>query len=134
MFTSETSLRVRYAETDQMGYVYHGNYAQYFEVARVEALRTLGLSYAEVELNGVALPVMEHAHKFLKPAHYDEELTIKTTVPEMPVARFKFEYEIRNTAGEVMTTGTTTLFFLNKETGRPMKAPKQVQDALKNYF
>ena len=134
MFTSKMSLRVRYAETDQMGFVYHGNYAQYFEVARVESLRTLGFSYAQMERDGVLLPVMEHAHKFLKPAHYDDELTIKTTVPELPLARFKFEYEVHNAAGDLLTTGTTTLFFLNKETNRPMRAPQELLDAMKKFF
>lgn len=134
MFTSEISLRVRYAETDQMGYVYHGNYSQYFEVARVEALRTLGISYARMEEEGVLLPVMEHAHRFLKPAHYDDELTIKTTVSELPAVRFKFEYEVFDTAGNLLTTGTTTLFFLNKASNRPMRAPKEVLDALNKFF
>ena len=134
MYTSQTSLRVRYAETDKMGYVYHGNYATYFEVARVEALKTLGFSYAEMERDGILLPVMEHQHRFLKPAFYDDLLIIKTTVPEVPSSRFKFEYEVQNEAGELLTTGSTTLFFLNKESNRPMRAPKAVVEALEKFY
>ena len=87
MFNTETKIRVRYAETDRMGYVYYGNYATYFEVARVESLRTMGMTYKEMEDQGIILPVLEYYIKFIKPAFYDDLLTIKTTIPTLPTAR-----------------------------------------------
>lgn len=134
MYTSEITLRVRYAETDKMGFVYHGNYAQYFEVARVEALRDLGFSYAAMEEDGVHLPVLEQTHKFLAPATYDQELVVRTFVKELPSVRFVFHYEVLNNLEKVITTGTTTLVFLNAETGRPMKAPQDLIAAMQSYF
>ena len=99
MFTSTTQIRVRYAETDKMGYVYYGNYAQYYEVGRVEGLRDLGLSYRAMEDAGILLPVMEYQIKYFKPAYYDDLLTIKTTILELKGARIFFEYETLNQQG-----------------------------------
>ena len=96
MFKSETKIRVRYAETDQMGYCYYGNYAQYFEVARVEALRSLGVTYKTMEENGIWLPVVDFSIKYLQPAYYDEELTILTNVVKEPTIRIFFTYETYN--------------------------------------
>ena len=90
MFIHKTKIRVRYAETDQMGYAYYGNYATYFEVARVEALRSLNFSYKQLEKDGVMLPVLEFGIKYFKPGFYDDELTIKTMISELPSARIKF--------------------------------------------
>ncbi|MFI5220657.1 MAG: acyl-CoA thioesterase, partial [Bacteroidia bacterium] len=113
MFTSEIQTRVRYAETDRMGYVYYGNYATYFEVARVEALRTMGMTYKEMEDEGIILPVLEYSIKFLKPAFYDDLLTIKTVIKEMPAARIRFDYETYNQDGILLNIAETTLVFVD---------------------
>lgn len=134
MFTAETNVRVRYAETDQMGYVYYGNYAMYFEVARVEALRSAGFSYKQMEDDGIIMPVLELQTKFLKPGKYDELLTIKTTIPEMPGIRILFEYEVYTELSEPITKGWTTLTFLKKDSHRPCRPPRYLLDLLQPYF
>jgi len=134
MYITETQVRVRYGETDRMGYVYYGVYASYFEVARVEALRNLGLSYREMEDNGIMLPVLHFEINYIKPAFYDDQVTIKTTVSEMPKARIRFTYESFNTAGDLINTGETTLVFINKATGKPCAAPEHFQHKLKQFF
>lgn len=134
MYTSETSLRVRYAETDRMGYVYYGNYAQYFEVGRVEALRGLGMSYKEIEDAGIMLPVLDYQVKYFKPAFYDDELTIRTIIREIPKVRFHFEYETINSKGEILNKGETTLVFVNSKTGKPCQAPAELIKSLEKYF
>src|ERR1700754_4231484 len=113
MFTSETKIRVRYAETDQMNIVYHGNYAQYFEVGRVEAMRQLGLSYKDLEATGIIMPVIEWTAKFLRPAHYDDLLTARTALKDWPVDhRIEFHQEVFNQRGKMLTTGHVRLYFL----------------------
>lgn len=134
MFTAETQLRVRYAETDQMGYVYYGNYAMYFEVARVEAMRSAGFSYREMEENGVMMPVLESYIKYLKPGKYDELLTIKTSIPELPGVRIRFEYQVFNEQMELITEGWTTLAFLKKESHQPTRPPRNLLDLLNSFF
>lgn len=134
MFTAETQLRVRYAETDQMGYVYYGNYAMYFEVARVEAMRSAGFSYREMEENGVMMPVLESYIKYLKPGKYDELLTIKTIIPELPGVRIRFEYQVFNEQMELITEGWTTLAFLKKESHQPTRPPRNLLDLLNSFF
>ncbi len=124
MFTFTTQLRVRYAETDQMGFVYYGNYPQYYEVARAEAMRNMGMTYREMEEKGVVMPIAQMDIKYIRPARYDDLLTIKTTVPAMPASRMHFDYEIYNDEGKLLNKGTTMLAFLNKETGRPCAAPE----------
>src|ERR1043166_1920841 len=123
MLIAETKIRVRYGETDQMGYAYYGNYAQYYEVGRVEAMRGIGMSYREIEEQGILLPVYTFSIKYLKPALYDDELTIKTTIPEIPKARIRFEYKCYNAAGDLLNEGETTLVFIDKATKRPCGAP-----------
>lgn len=122
-FVFSTQLRVRYAETDQMGFVYYGNYPQYYEVARAEAMRHLGMTYKEMEENGVVMPIATMHIKYIRPARYDDLLTIKTIVPEMPSSRMHFDYEIYNENGDLLNKGTTVLAFLNKHSGRPCPAP-----------
>lgn len=134
MYISETTIRVRYAETDQMGFVYYGNYLQYYEVGRVEALRQLGTSYKEMEDDGVMLPVYGCTVKYMKPAVYDDLLIIKTTIKEMPKVRIAFEYEIYNQKNELLNTGTTMLAFVNKVTNKPCIAPKSFLEKIANYF
>lgn len=134
MISNETQLRVRYAETDQMGVVYYGNYATYFEVARVEWLRKMGMSYRSMEEEGVMLPVLEQYMKYIRPAKYDDLLTIKTIVNELPSARIQFEYEVYNEEGTLLTIGTTKLVFCNSETMRPTAAPDKLIDLLEPLF
>lgn len=134
MYISETTVRVRYAETDRMGYVYYGNYTQYYEVGRVEALRQLGTSYKQMEDDGVMLPVYDCHIRYFKPALYDDLLVIKTSIKEMPSVRITFEYEIYNQQNELINTGNTTLIFVNKETNKPCRAPKIFLEKIKQYF
>ena len=134
MFKSETKIRVRYAETDQMGYCYYGNYAQYFEVARVEALRSLGVTYKTMEENGIWLPVVDFSIKYLQPAYYDEELTILTNVVKEPTIRIFFTYETYNEKKEKINFGETSLVFLHKKLKKPVNCPNNLREKLKKYF
>ena len=134
MLEHEIKLRVRYSETDQMGYVYYGNYAQYFEVARVEALRSLGITYKELEEEGILLPVLEFTIRYIKPAYYDDQLTIKVRIPVLPKARIFFEYETFNESGELLNNAATTLVFINKSTGKPCSAPKDVMRRMSKFY
>jgi len=135
MYNHTTQIRVRYSETDRMNYVYYGNYAQYFEVARVEALRNLGISYKELEeVEGVMLPVLDYQIKFFKPGFYDELLTINTSIVKMPEARICFEYDVFNEKNELINKASTTLVFVNKATGKPMPAPANFLKLLQPYF
>ncbi len=135
MFTSETTIRVRYAETDQMNVVYHGNYAQYFEVGRVESIRQLGLSYKDVEASGVIMPVIEWTAKFIRPAHYDDLLTVRTTIKKWPVDyRIEFHQEVFNEHGKLLTTGNVLLYFLTADTRETTTMPEQMARTLRPYF
>jgi acyl-CoA thioester hydrolase len=135
MFTSETAIRVRYAETDQMNVVYHGNYAQYFEVGRVESIRRLGLSYKDVEASGVIMPVIEWTAKFIRPAHYDDLLTVRTTIKKWPVDyRIEFHQEVFNEHGKLLTTGKVLLYFLTADTRETTAMPEQMARTLQPYF
>ena len=134
MYTSDLEIRVRYAETDKMGYVYYGNYAQYFEVGRVEALRNLGLSYKELEEGGILMPVATFNIKYLKPAFYDDVLTITTKIIAMTTAKIRFEYETRNEKGELLNRAETDLVFINKERNKPCNPPKDFLDRVKQFF
>ena len=134
MFSSEVKIRVRYGETDRMGYVYYGNYAEYFEVARVEALRELGLNYKDVEESGIMLPVYTFNIKYFKPAFYDDMLTIKTTIKEIPQARITFEYDTYNEKKELLNKGETVLVFIDTKTNKPRSAPENFIEKLKKYF
>ncbi|MFZ5552198.1 MAG: acyl-CoA thioesterase [Bacteroidota bacterium] len=134
MYISETKIRVRYGETDQMGYCYYGNYAQYFEVGRVEALRGLGMSYKSLEDSGIMLPVLEFKIKYLKPAYYDDLLTIKTIIKSLPAARIHFDYETYNEQGTLLNTGETTLVFISKASNRPCAAPAAMIEKLKEFI
>ncbi|HJN64008.1 MAG TPA: thioesterase family protein [Flavobacteriales bacterium] len=131
MYSKETKIRVRYGETDQMGYVYYGVYAQYFEVGRVELLRSLGVSYKELEKSGFALPVVDFEINYKKAALYDDELTIRTTIKELPSARITFEYETYNVAKELLNVGKVILVFVDKVTKKPCLPPALIMDKLK---
>ena len=135
MIQTTTTIRVRYSETDQMGYVYYGNYPQYFEVGRVELFRGIGLSYKQIEDFGVMLPVSDLSVKYLKPAKYDDELFITTFVKKLPDGvRIFFEYEIRNKEGVLLTTGTTTLYFVDKALGKVVRCPDWILEVMRPYF
>lgn len=134
MVRSTTGVRVRYAETDRMGFVYYGNYSIYFEIARVEMLRELGISYKELEDSGISLPVLEFRIKYLKPAYYDELLTINTIMPELPSARIKFNYETHNANGVLLNVAETTLVFIQSETMKPCQPPDAVLEKIRPFF
>ena len=134
MLYHETQVRVRYAETDQMGVVYYGNYATYYEVGRVELIRSLGLTYKKMEESGIMLPVLENWSKFIKPAKYDDLLTIKVTVKEKPTARIRFDIEIFNEEGSLLNIGYTSLVFLDSKTLRPCSAPDIMSQVTDKYF
>ncbi len=127
----EFKVRVRYAETDQMGVVYHGNYAQYFEMGRVEWLRNLGVSYKSMEEEGVMLPVVSLTMNYKKPARYDDLLTVRTILKKQESVKIEFDYEIKNEAGELLTTGNSILVFVNMKTGRPSLPPEYILEKLK---
>jgi acyl-CoA thioester hydrolase len=134
MFTHETSLRVRYAETDQMGIVYYGNYSQYYEVGRVEAIRSLGISYKEIESNGILMPVTKMNIKYVLPAKYDDLLKIVTIVKEKPDKRISFRTEIYNMNEELINFGEVTLVFLETETKKVIDIPSFLWDKMKVFF
>lgn len=134
MYTSKTQIRVRYAETDQMGYVYYGNYATFYEVARVESLRQLGLSYKDLEADGIIMPVLENYSKYIAPGRYDELLTVKTVIKKQPSVKIVFNYEIFNEAYELINVGETKLAFINTASGRPCRIPDDMAEALAGYF
>ena len=134
MYTHNMNIRVRYAETDQMGYVYYGNYASYYETARVEALRNLGISYADLEKIGVIMPVLSLRIQYHAPALYDEMLAIQTTIPQKPQARIYFVYKLYNQRNELLNSAETHLAFLKKSTRKPMKPPRDIMDKLEPFF
>ncbi|MCD6069139.1 MAG: thioesterase [Bacteroidetes bacterium] len=134
MLTKETRLRVRYGETDRMGYVYYGNYAEYYEVGRVEALRELGFSYKEMEDKGIMLPVLEFTISYKKPAFYDDEIRIVTSIRELPGVRITFHYECYNQANELLNSGRVTLVFIDKSNNRPCQPPDWFKEAISPFF
>lgn len=134
MFISYTTVRTRYADVDQMGFVYYGNYATYYEVGRAEAMREIGTSYSAMEEKGIIMPVLSMSCQYKKPAHYDELLTVKTIVKKIPQARMEFDYEIYNEKDELVNKGETTLVFLSKASNRPVRIPSWFEDKLKPYF
>jgi len=126
-----TKLRVRYSETDQMGIVYYGNYAQYFEVARVEFLRDLGFVYKELEESGIIMPVVRFETDFKFPAKYDEELSVVTSINSVPTSKITFDYEVLNPEGVLVCTAKVILVFLNKVNFRPVRTPESLVELLK---
>ncbi len=134
MFIYEVQIRVCYADTDQMGYVYYGNYARFYEIGRVEALRSIGFSYKALEDSGIMMPVYENSSRYLQPARYDDLLTVKVLVKNPPAVRMVFEYEIINEAGTLLHTGITTLVFLSRQTNKPCKVPGELLKRLQPFF
>lgn len=135
MFQTEVAIRVRYSETDRMGYVYYGHYATYYEVARVEAIRKLGFSYKELEDDyEILLPVRENWSRYIGPAYYDDLLKVIVRVKDIPEVRFEFYYEILRENGDKIHEGKTTLVFVEKKTGRPCRSPELLKEKIKTYF
>lgn len=135
MFTTETQLRVRYAETDQMGVVYHSNYFPYFEVARAESIRQLGFTYADMERMGVIMPVIEVQCRYLRPAVYDDLLTVKVILRELPVHhKIEFHQEVYNEKGELLASGRVILYFMEAKTMKRTSMPEQLLLKLQPYF
>jgi acyl-CoA thioester hydrolase len=134
MFEHSTRVRVRYGETDQMGYMYYGNYAEFYEVGRVEMLRSLGLTYSGMEESGIMMPVVEMNCKYLKPALYDEEITIKVIMNTMPGVRIHFRYELYNEKEELINIGETLLVFVSMKTNRPCLPSKIFLNKVKPFF
>ena len=135
MFSYDTQVRVRYGETDQMGYLYYGNYAQYFEVGRAEMIRSLGLSYKEMEeTHGVMMPVMSLQMRFVRPALYDELLTIRTTLRQLPESTITFHCEIFNEKKKLVNGGSVKLCFVDRTTGHTIGGPQYLIEKLIPYF
>lgn len=132
MIKEALKINVRYAETDQMGFVYYGNYAQYFEIGRVEALKKIGLSYREIEERGFMLPVKSLHVNYIRAAKYDDTITIVTYIKELPTSKIKFDYEIFREE-ELLVKGDTTLFFMN-QSGRAIKPPQFFMDMVQPFF
>lgn len=129
---NKISFRVRYSETDQMGVVYHGNYAQYMEMGRVEWLRQMGISYKSMEEKGTMLPVISLSIDYKKSAVYDDLITVETRLKRTPSVKIEFDYTITNEKGEILALGNTVLAFVNSTTKRPIKCPKFLLDKLAN--
>ena len=125
------TLRTRYAETDQMGVVYYGNYPQYLELGRVEWLRAIGLTYKEMEAEGIMMPVVSLRIQYKKPALYDELITIRTKLKDLPSTKIEFDYEILNEKGELLSTANTILVFVDAKTFRPIRCPEKVLDLIR---
>lgn len=135
MYEHNTTVRVRYAETDQMNIVYYGNYAQYFEVGRAECIRELGFTYREMEEMGVHMPVVAMEARFLRPAHYDDLITIKTILKELPSGHeISFHHEVYNEKNKLLTTGKVTLFFINSTTNKRTGLPDALREKLTGFF
>jgi acyl-CoA thioester hydrolase len=134
MFVFETKIRVRYADTDQMGYMYYGNYAAFFEVARTEMLRSQGMTYKSMEADGVMMPVLEMKSKYIKPALYDDDILVRVTIKDKPGVRIVFNYELFNPKQELIHIGETTLVFVDMLKNKPCLAPQLFRDKIEVYF
>ena len=126
----EIQIRVRYGETDQMGVVYHGNYAIYLEIGRIEWLRKLGISYRKMEESGIMLPVVSMSLNFKKSARYDDLINVKTQLKNPPTAKIEFDYEITSEGGEIIALANVVLAFIDMKTNRPVRAPQYILDVI----
>jgi len=134
MFSHTTKIRVRYADTDQMGFMYYGNYAEFYEVGRVEMLRSLGMTYKSMEESGIIMPVTELKCKYIKPALYDEEIAVKVFIDKMPSVRIHFRYELFNQGNELINLGETTLVFIDQKKKKPCLPSPEFLEKLSVYF
>ncbi|GGD67942.1 thioesterase [Emticicia aquatilis] len=134
MYSFDYNYRVRYADIDQMGYMYYGNYAKLYEIGRVEALRSLGLRYRDLEETGIIMPVYENKSRFISPAKYDDLVTIRVIIKELPKVRIVFNYEIYDEQQTLLHTGETTLVFVRTSNNRIATCPKEITDRLLPFF
>ncbi|MCX6314067.1 MAG: thioesterase family protein [Sphingobacteriales bacterium] len=135
MYITETQIRIHYALTDQMGVVYHGHYAQFYEIARSEAIRQLGYTYKDIESMGIIMPVVDLHCRFLRPARYDDMITVKTTLKELPLHhKIVFHHEIFNDKDELLNTGEVTLYFVEASTMKRCEMPEALKEKLVGYF
>ncbi|MBL0358527.1 MAG: acyl-CoA thioesterase [Chitinophagaceae bacterium] len=135
MFTADTQIRIHYALTDQMGVVYHGHYAQFYEIGRAEWLRKLNYSYKDIEAMGVIMPVVDIHSRFLRPAKYEDLITVRTTLKEMPLHhKIVFHHEIYNEQGTLLNTGDVTLYFMNAKDMKRCEIPAILKEKLAGYF
>ena len=135
MFITETQIRMHYALTDQMGVVYYGNYAQFYEIGRAEAIRQLGYTYKDIEAMGIIMPVVEMNSKFLRPAKYDDLITVKTTLRELPTGHaINFFFEIFNEEDKLLNAGNVILYFMEATSMKRSKMPPDLEEKLKGYF
>jgi len=130
MITSENKIQIRYDEVDKMGYVYHGNYARFYHISRTELMRKIGFSDKELEAKNILLPVIEMNIKYLKPVFYDDVITIKTTLQNIPASRMRFKHEVYNSNNEVINQAESTVVFVDMQTRKPMKAPGFIVDKI----
>lgn len=134
MYSFDSQLRVRYGETDAMGFVYYGIYPLYYETGRTEMMRHLGFTYRKMEEMGIIMPVISMNCNYHKPARYDDLLTVRTIVRKMPETRILFDYEIYNESNELLNAGQTTLVFVDRDRGRPVKIPEFLKSVLEKYL
>ena len=134
MIKSTTEIRVRYSETDKMGFVYHGNYPAYYEIGRTELMREFNLLYKDLENQGILMPVKDLGITFTKPAFYDEILTIETSIEKMPAATIRFDYKIFNESNSLINEGYTILAFIKSGNYRPTRPPSDFLKQLRGYF
>ncbi len=134
MLIHETKIRVYYEDTDKMGVVYYGNYPRYYEIGRTELIRSLGVSYKEMEESGIMLPASSLQVKYLKSAYYDDLLTVRTIIEKLPQVKFPIKTEIYNEQGELINEGETVLAFFNEKTGRPCRAPEYFIESMRAFF
>lgn len=134
MYSFDYDYRIRYADIDQMGYMYYGNYAKLYEIGRVEALRSLGLRYRDLEETGIIMPVYENKSRYISPAKYDDLVTIRVIIKELPKVRIVFNYEIYDEQQTLLHTGETTLVFVKTSNNRITTCPKEISDRLLSFF
>ncbi len=135
MFTSETQIRIHYALTDQMGFVYYGHYAQFYEIGRTEAIRQIGYTYKDIEEMGIIMPVVDIHFRYLRPAKYDDMITVKTILKEMPVHhKIVFHGEVYNEKKELLNTGDVTLYFMEANGMKRCMIPELLKNKLEKYF
>ncbi len=135
MYTHSHHKRVRYAETDKMGYLYYGHYAKYYEIGRVESLRSLGIAYRDMEEKmGIMLPVLQLNSRYIAPAYYDENIEIKTILHDMPIKMISFEHELINEEGKIINKASIKLFFVDVQSGKRVSCPDLLTEKLRPYF
>ena len=134
MISHDCKIRVWYCDTDQMGIVHHSNYIRYYEEARSDLLRMMGLSYADVERRGLMMPILEVQSKYRRPARYDEEVTVRILLKEIPSTRINFFYEIYNEEGALLNSGMTQLGFMHSDTRRPCRCPEWFVELLEKFW